>query len=295
MKRRKFLYQSAIGGLGFAFASRCLSAWGDDEITKPNSSPLFSFVALGDVGTGNIGQLAVAEAMDEYYRQDPFALVLLTGDNIYEDGEIEKVGKTFGRPYRFLRRNRVPFYAVLGNHDIRTNNGVDQVNYSAFNMDGRYYTWEKDIVQFFALDTNYGTSLSEQLAWLEENLANSKAVWKIVFGHHPIYSSGFHGSSDRLIKRLVPLFERYGVQLYLNGHDHNYERTQPITGTTYLTCGAGAKLRSVGKSDWTAHSVAKLSFVTIDVYPQQLYIQGIGKDGEVFDRTNIALDNLSNL
>lgn len=295
MKRRKFLYQSAIGGLGFAFASRCLSAWGDDEITKPNSSPLFSFVALGDVGTGNIGQLAVAEAMDEYYRQDPFALVLLTGDNIYEDGEIEKVGKTFGRPYRFLRRNRVPFYAVLGNHDIRTNNGVDQVNYSAFNMDGRYYTWEKDIVQFFALDTNYGTSLFEQLIWLEENLANSKAVWKIVFGHHPIYSSGFHGSSDRLIKRLVPLFERYGVQLYLNGHDHNYERTQPIAGTTYLTCGAGAKLRSVGKSDWTAHSVAKLSFVTIDVYPQQLYIQGIGKDGEVFDRTNIALDNLSNL
>ena len=295
MKRRKFLYQSAIGGLGFAFASRCLSAWGDDEITKPNSSPLFSFVALGDVGTGNIGQLAVAEAMDEYYRQDPFALVLLTGDNIYEDGEIEKVGKTFGRPYRFLRRNRVPFYAVLGNHDIRTNNGVDQVNYSAFNMDGRYYTWEKDIVQFFALDTNYGTSLFEQLIWLEKNLANSKAVWKIVFGHHPIYSSGFHGSSDRLIKRLVPLFERYGVQLYLNGHDHNYERTQPITGTTYLTCGAGAKLRSVGKSDWTAHSVAKLSFVTIDVYPQQLYIQGIGKDGEVFDRTNIALDNLSNL
>ena len=295
MKRRKFLYQSAIGGLGFAFASRCLSAWGDDEITKPNSSPLFSFVALGDVGTGNIGQLAVAEAMDEYYRQDPFALVLLTGDNIYEDGEIEKVGKTFGRPYRFLRRNRVPFYAVLGNHDIRTNNGVDQVSYSAFNMDGRYYTWEKDIVQFFALDTNYGTSLFEQLIWLEKNLANSKAVWKIVFGHHPIYSSGFHGSSDRLIKRLVPLFERYGVQLYLNGHDHNYERTQPIAGTTYLTCGAGAKLRSVGKSDWTAHSVAKLSFATIDVYPQQLYIQGIGKDGEVFDRTNIALDNLSNL
>ena len=293
MKRRKFLYQSAIGGLGFVFASQCLSAWGDDE-TDIKSPPLFSFVALGDVGTGNIGQLAVADAMDEYYRQNPFALVLLTGDNIYEDGEIEKVGKTFGRPYRFLRRNKVPFYAVLGNHDIRTNNGVDQVNYSAFNMKGRYYTWEKDIVQFFALDTNHNASWSKQLAWLEKGLASSNAVWKIVFAHHPVYSSGVHGSSDKLIERLSPLFERYGVQLYLNGHDHNYERTQPIADTTYLTCGAGAKLRPVGKSDWTAHSVAKLSFATIDVYPQYLDIRGIGKNGKVFDRAKVALNNQSN-
>ena len=71
---------------------------------------------------------------------------------------------------------------------------------------------------------------------------------------------------------MLALLERYGVQLYLNGHDRNYERTEPIVGTNYLTCGAGAKLRPVGKSDWTAHSVVKLSFITVDIYPQQLYI-----------------------
>ena len=153
----------------------------------------------------------------------------------------------------------------------------------------RYYTFKQDNVQFFALDTNYNADWSIQLPWLERSLANSKAAWKIVYAHHPLYSSGIHGSSRELIAKLSPLFARYGVQLYLNGHDHNYERTETIGGTTYITCGAGAKLRPVGSSDWTAHSVAKLSFATIDVYPQHLNIQAIGKNSEVFDEENRVL------
>lgn len=286
MKRRELLRWGA-GGLGLALGSHQLAAWGKGN---NSDSPLFSFVALGDVGTGNIGQLAIADAMHEYYRKNPFALVLLTGDNIYPDGEIEKVGKTFSRPYRDLRKERVPFYAVLGNHDIRTNNGVDQVNFSGFNMNGqRYYTFKQDNVQFFGLDSNYNANWSKQLLWLEKSLADSDATWKVVYAHHPLYSSGTHGGNFKLVDRLSPLFARYGVQLYLNGHDHNYERTETIEGTTYITCGAGAKLRPVGSSKWTAHSVAKLSFATIDVYPQHLSIQAIGKNGKVFDEGRINL------
>jgi 3',5'-cyclic AMP phosphodiesterase CpdA len=150
-------------------------------------------------------------------------------------------------------------------------------------MQGRYYTFTQGIVQFFALDTNENADWSNQLSWLDQELAKSKATWKIVFGHHPLYSSGMHGSSSERIELLSPLFKQHSVQLYVNGHDHNYERTQPIEGTTYLTCGAGAKTRPVGESDWTAHSAARLSFATIDVKPNYLGIQGIGKDGEVFD------------
>jgi 3',5'-cyclic AMP phosphodiesterase CpdA len=275
---------AGLGGLSWALSSRDLIARG----TTPQKLTAFRFAALGDVGTGNIGQLAIAQVMDDYFRKRPFKLVLMTGDNIYENGEIEKVGATFGRPYRFLRRHQVPFYAVLGNHDVRTNNGVDQVNYSAFNMQGRYYTFNQGIVQFFALDTNENADWSQQLIWLEKSLAQSTAIWKIVFGYHPVYSSGAHGSSDELIANLSPLFKRYGVQLYVNGHDHNYERTESIEGTTYLTCGAGAKTRPVGNSDWTAYSAPRLSFATIDVYPNRLSIQGIGKDGEVFDRGKVV-------
>jgi 3',5'-cyclic AMP phosphodiesterase CpdA len=288
LKRRNFLYLSGLGGLGLALSNHYLTA---GETTPNNStkesSPLLRFVALGDVGTGNQGQIAIAEVIKDYFQQRPFALTLLTGDNIYENGEIERIGATFERPYRFLRQKSIPIYAVLGNHDVRTNNGRDQVNYPAFNMQGRYYTFSKSIVQFFALDTNENASWSEQLLWLEKSLARSTATWKVVFGHHPLYSSGVHGSSSLLIEKLSPLFSRYGVQLYVNGHDHNYERTELIEGTTYLTCGAGAKTRPVGHSDWTANSEARLSFAAIDVYPQYLEIKGIGLGGEVFDRARV--------
>jgi 3',5'-cyclic AMP phosphodiesterase CpdA len=286
LKRRKLLYWGAISGLGLALGGH----YGTTTIASDDTAniPLFRFAAIGDVGTGNIGQLAIAQVMNEYYRQHPFKLVLMTGDNIYENGDIKRVGATFGRPYRFLRRQQVPFYAVLGNHDIRTNNGVDQVNYSAFNMDGRYYTFNRGIAQFFGLDTNSNADWSRQFDWLEDNLAKSTAIWKIVFAHHPLYSSGAHGNQPDLIAKLSPLFSRYGVQLYINGHDHNYERTQEIDGTTYLTVGAGSKTRPVFSSDWTAHSAARLSFATIDVYPDYLAIQGIGKNSKVFDRGEVV-------
>jgi hypothetical protein len=294
LKRRKFLYWAG-SALGLALGSRSLiaktsasKAIASQSATQ--SAATYRFVALGDVGTGNIGQLAIADVMNHYYQQHPFKLVLMAGDNIYDDGDIQRVGATFGRPYRFLRKQQVPFYAVLGNHDILTNNGVDQVNYSAFNMDGRYYTFTQGIAQFFALDSNSNADWTRQLAWLEKNLAASTATWKIVFAHHPLYSSGLHGSSEELINLLSPLFSRYGVQLYINGHDHNYERTESIEGTTYLTCGAGAATRPVFSSDWTAYSSARLSFATIDVYPERLAIQGIGKDGEVFDQGEITIN-----
>ena len=287
MQRRSFLSLAALGGLGLALGSHLILNRSSSAITP--SLPLLRFAAVGDVGTGNKGQLQVADAMEEYHNLNPFSLFLLTGDNIYENGNIAQVGGAFEYPYRVFRQQSIPFYAVLGNHDIRTDNGKEQVQYQGYNMEGRYYTFTKGIVQFFALDTNENAPWSKQLAWLKENLANSSATWKVVFGHHPVYSSGMHGNTTQLVESLPPLFARYGVQLYLNGHDHNYERTEPIKGTTYITCGAGAKLRPVGKSDWTAYSVARLSFAAIEAYSDRLEILGIGTDGQVFDRGKINL------
>ena len=293
MKRRDFLV-TAFGGLGLALGGhRYLSPqspliYQDGSDVVSQSSPLLRFAAIGDVGTGNRGQDAVAQAMRRHFDTNPFSLVLLAGDNIYEHGDIKNVGRAFERPYRFFRRINIPFYAVLGNHDIRTNNGWDEVRYRGLNMQGRYYSFTKESVQFFALDTNKNASWSEQLLWLEENLAQSQAPWKVVFGHHPVYSSGMHGNTLPLVEKLPPLFSRYGVQLYLSGHDHNYERTKPLQGTTYLVCGAGAMTRPVRYSDWTAYAQARLSFAAIEVYPNRLEIAGIGKNGQVFDRAEIT-------
>ncbi|NJM89554.1 MAG: metallophosphoesterase [Hydrococcus sp. RU_2_2] len=233
--------------------------------------------------------------MNCYLQQNAYPFVLLTGDNIYNNGEIEKISAVFEQPYQALLKQNVRFYAVLGNHDIRTNNGEDEIRYSGFHMKGRYYTFTQDAVQFFALDTNGNAAWEEQLNWLEDNLTNSQSPWKIVYGHHPLYSSGMHGSDRDLIERLAPLFSRYGVQLYLSGHDHNYERTKLIEGTTYLVCGGGSNPRPVGHSSWTACSTSTLSFAAFEVYSNWIKIKGIDREGNIFDRATIFNNSVQNI
>ncbi len=288
---------SVLGGLGLALGGHSyLSSQYPlkfkicPKFDTPSSKPLFSFVVVGDVGTGDNHQYTVAKTMSCFWSTNPFPLVLLTGDNIYDYGEIKKIKATFEIPYQELLRQKVKFYATLGNHDTdNAERGENEIHYAGFNMHGRYYTFTHGNVQFFTLDTNPEAPWQNQLSWLEKELKQSKQSWKVVFGHHQIYSSGFYGVNPKLIDKLPSIFDRYGVQLYLNGHEHHYERTKPIQGTTYLTCGNGAMLRPVGKSDWTAYSISRLGFAAIKVYSDRLEILGIGTDGEIFDRGKIPI------
>lgn len=291
LKRRRFVFLSGISGFGLAFLSKKLQSHSSDRNlnvashTQPlPSEPILRFVSLADTGTGAKGQYAVAKAMTQHHKQNAFDLAILAGDNIYNDGEIEKIGAVFERPYESLLQQGVKFRACLGNHDIRTANGDPQVKYPGFNMLGRYYTFRHDAVHFFVLDTNNNADWKLQLPWLETELSRSDAPWKIVFGHHPIYSSGHYGTNQEFVKNLTPLFQKYNVQLYINGHDHNYERTRAINSTTYLTCGAGAGVRPVGRSEWTEHSAEKLSFATYEVYRDRIEINAIDTKNQVFDK-----------
>lgn len=79
------------------------------------------------------------------------------------------------------------------------------------------------------------------MKWLEDSLSTSKARWKIVVMHHPLYSSGKkHGSNGRLQMLLEPLFVRYGVAAVFAGHDHVYGRMALIKGVQYFVSGAAA-------------------------------------------------------
>jgi hypothetical protein len=296
LKRRQFVFLSGMSGFGLVLSK--IQRHSSDRNPNLNlvsqaqpltSAPILRFVSLADTGTGAKGQYAVAQAMTQYHKQNAFNLAILAGDNIYNDGEIEKIGAVFERPYEPLLKQGVKFHACLGNHDIRTANGDPQVKYPGFNMQGRYYTFRRDAVQFFALDTNKNADWKLQLPWLETELSRSDAPWKIVFGHDPIYSSGHYGTNQEFIKNLTPLFQKYNVQLYINGHDHNYERTRAINGTTYLTCGAGAGVRPVGSSEWTEHSAEKLSFAAYKVYRDRIEISAIDTEYQVFDKGVVRL------
>ncbi|AUB34731.1 3',5'-cyclic AMP phosphodiesterase CpdA [Nostoc flagelliforme CCNUN1] len=300
LKRRQFLFLSSFSAIGTGFLGWMLAHQNHqtaditDSTTAIAANPakkdlLLRFVSVADTGTGAKGQYAVARAMNAYHKRNPYDLVVLAGDNIYNNGEIEKIGAVFERPYQALLKLGVKFQACLGNHDIRTENGDPQVKYAGFNMKGRYYTFKRNQVQFFALDTNSNADWKNQLSWLEKELSLSKAPWKVVFGHHPIYSSGHYGVNQSFIKIFTPLFQKYGVQLYINGHDHTYERTRAINGTTYLVTGAGAGTRPIGRSEWTEYSAEKLSFASYEVYKDRIEVSAIATDNRVFDKGIIQL------
>lgn len=243
------------------------------------------FLAVADTGSGDGRQQAVADRMADLHRRQPVDLVVLGGDNIYPDGDLSRAAGSFERPYRELLAARVPFHAVLGNHDIRTGNGEPQIAYPLFGMKGRWYTLRRGPVEFFMLDTNVNAAWQHQMPWLKKALASSTAPWKVVVGHHPIYSSGFYGDNPEAIARLTPVFQRYGVQLYINGHEHHYERSKPLDGTTYLQVGGGgAALRVVVPNERSARALSTHSFAEISATPAELTIAAWDSRGEPIDR-----------
>ena len=119
------------------------------------------------------------------HQRFPYEFVLMMGDNMYGGESARDFQRKFEVPYKPVLDEGVKFYASLGNHD-----SPNQRMYKLFNMNGeRYYTFKpKDGIRFFALDSNYMDRT--QLQWLEKELAASGSDWKIMYFHHPIYSSG---------------------------------------------------------------------------------------------------------
>ena len=285
MRRRQLLQLLPATALASALAVLGASAaW-----SGPAASAPVRFLAVSDTGSGNSHQRAVGAQMAAVHRQRPVDLVVLGGDNIYPSGDMALINATFLQPYAELLAAKVPFHAVLGNHDIRTANGDPQVAYRPFGMKGRYYAVRRGDLELFMLDTNGNADWAGQLRWLRSALGTSTAPWKVVVGHHPIYSSGYYGNDAGLRGKIASLMQRHGVQLYINGHEHNYERSRPIDGITYLVVGGGgAALRPILPTDQSARAVSVYSFAEIEAGPKELTVTAWDSTGQRIDRAVIA-------
>jgi 3',5'-cyclic AMP phosphodiesterase CpdA len=149
-------------------------------------------------------------------------------------------------------------------------------------MAGRWWAAHERDVLVVGLDSTQVDS-AEQRAWLEATLAGATERWKIVALHHPPYSAGYQGSSREARQAFAPLFERYGVQLVLSGHDHDYQRSHPLNGVTYVVSGAGAGTRRTGGRLFTAVSFSWHHFVELAVHEDELVLRAIGQDLSVAD------------
>ena len=261
---------------------------------QPSSAPL-NFAVMGDTGSGDEAQLAVARQMVRQRAKTPFDFVIMLGDNIYEKGEEKYIKPRFEEPYKDLLAAGVLFYASLGNHDIIK--GLEfQTNYKNFNMGGRrYYNFSKgadgeSLIEFFALDSN---EMDEtQLRWLEESLKASKARWKIAFCHHSIYSSArMHRAYTKLRVMLEPLYVKYGVNAVFSGHSHCYERVKPQKGVQYFTAGSGGEIKKGTldpKSPLTAFGNDRINiFLSVQASENEMKVEAIGADGSLVDSHTI--------
>jgi hypothetical protein len=269
-------------------AQRAASATPPPAIAPLRNRPgSLKFAVLGDFGTGKPSQYELAAQMAQLHRAYPYNLVVLVGDNLYGSERPQDFRKKFELPYKPLLDAGVKFYASLGNHDAR-----EQRYYKLFNMGGRlYYTFSpKADVRFFALESTY--PVPEQIKWLEKELAGSNSAWKIVFFHHPLYSSGErHGSDTRLREVLEPLFVKYNVSLVLTGHDHFYERVKPQKGIPYFVVGSGGQLRK-GNIDRSSGITARgfdtdLVFLAAEITADTLVFKAISRTGATVDAGTI--------
>jgi hypothetical protein len=256
------------------------------ELRLPNKAGSVKFAVIGDSGEPSSGQTRVAQQLAAWRERFRYEFALMVGDNLYGTERPKDYETKFSRPYKALIDGGVKFYASLGNHD-----DGGQINYKLFNMNGqKYYSFKPGTgVRFFALDSNYIDQ--KQLAWLDEELGASGSDWKIVFFHHPLYSSGAtHGSADAQRQVLEPMLLKHGVNVAFTGHEHFYERLMPQKGVAYFIIGSSSKLRKgdLRQSALTAYgNDTDYAFMLAEIVGDELYYQTISDKGITLDAGSI--------
>jgi hypothetical protein len=224
-----------------------------DSTTTFTATPAFTatpdasvrFAVIGDYGVARQETADVA-ALVKSWNPD---FVITTGDNNYPNGESQTIDENIGQFYQEYiypytgsygsggEVNR--FFPSLGNHDWHTSGAQPYLDYFELPGNERYYDFVWGPVHFFALDSGssepdgVGRS-SAQAEWLKMGLSASASPWKIVYMHHPPYSSGTHGG----IEYMRWPFQEWGATAVISGHDHTYERIA-INDFPYFVNGLG--------------------------------------------------------
>lgn len=249
-----------------------------------------AIAVIGDMGTGDAAQRAVAAKMCRVHTRTGFEVVATTGDNVYPSGRPSDFVPKFFRPYRCLLRRGVRVRASFGNHDVMTRGGRPMLTTRAFGMKARYYSFSAGPARVVVLDS---TRLNDkQLGWLDRKLADARgAPWLIAVLHHPPYSGGSeHGSDLAARAALAPRFEAAGVDLVLTGHDHVYSRARSRGIRYIVTGGGGAALYPCARERPAAVRRCRSvhHFVLLQMSESALRLRAITPDGAVVDRLHIA-------
>jgi tartrate-resistant acid phosphatase type 5 len=215
------------------------------ETTLTPRTATLRIAVAGDTGKGTE---VLANAIARVHATSPLDAILLTGDNFYPCG-VESVDDPRWSLMRPLTKIGVPLFPVLGNHDycgkavpeaqIRASGTIPHWRFPA-----PQYALRTPVADFAFINTSpwvrgYDVPLASMI---RSTFATSKAPWRIVVGHHPVISSGWHGYFPRdevgRMRALIPMLRETKVDFYICGHDHHMEL---IRGRMlHLISGAGS-------------------------------------------------------
>ena len=251
--------------------------------TAPERKTPFKFVLFGDSRNNE----STYNELIKRIEGDSPQLVIHTGDIVYDDSR-EDEWRIFLDGLSQLETSVV--YAAIGNHEKE---GLNFKKYFSLPGNESYYSfWYSDLL-FIVLNTNQRfDNYSEQYKWFEETLKtekNKKPASILVIFHHPPYSYGIHGDHLFVKMYLVPLMEKYGVDLVINGHDHGYQRLEK-DGLTYLiTAGGGAPLYRVEEGDKLVRGFSDYHYVLMEYDGKNLNATVKKLDGQIVDSFHVKV------
>jgi len=286
----------------------------DDEMLR--------FAVVGDWGVAGAGnQAKVAEAMNTIANQCPYDFIISVGDNFYPSGVSSTQDPQWQASFESIYSGSglfCPWYVVLGNHDYKED--VDaEIAYSQqssrWTMPSRYFSKSfyyglGNHADFYFLDTNpYQEDLVRsvhaspltypdlipsdtlgQTHWLDSLLTRSTANWKIVVGHHPVYTCGLRKNQRQYIAKLKPMMERNDVAMYLAGHEHDLQIHHPdSTNTRYVVCGAGGIARPINAPfEFTDFAAGRSGFMVFELSNEVMHIQVFNENAELLYEERVS-------
>jgi hypothetical protein len=293
------------------------------ELTLTIPKKALNFIAMGDWGrNGEYNQREVADQMGVTAKLLKASFFIALGDNFYPSGVASTMDHRWIDSYENIytaHSLQEDWYVVLGNHDYKGNPDAE-VEYSKvdrrWNMPARYYSKKiilnhdsSQVALFVFIDTtpllseyyhsedhaaNVKTQdTASQRKWLESVLSDPSPNirWRIVSGHHPIYTGGNRINSNEtkeLNSLLKPIFDRYRVDAYITGHEHSLQYIKPKGSTYYFISGAGSETTpATVHPDGGKFAISENGFIAFSLSPDDLLVQFVSYKGKVLYKDEI--------
>jgi hypothetical protein len=240
----------------------------------------------GDVGTGDSNEFETGAAMADYEGEHEFDALPLLGDNVYPSGDEARLVDSVFRPFREVLERGTHLVAVLGNHDVRDGNAEPQMK--ALGMPGRWYAWRDGSVLVIA--RLHTPERSEPASVARVRVVDDRRDVEDRIAAPPSVLRRPAWFVDQRARRLRAVVRRVRRAARAVGSDHDYQRSEPMAGTTYVVSGAAAKTRPTGQESFTAASWSMRHFLDVSIWADRLELRAIGQDTLVYDSVELTAD-----